>query len=512
MRGEGANHLKNDPNHSELSLILNRSDLSGSGLPLYRQICESVRKAILIGRLRSGVRLPSTRRLSRELGVSRNTVLVAFDQLIAEGYLVTKRGSGTFVADGLTDSHLKALRPGSAPASPNGSARTVSSRGNRLRELDAAFSSDREMPRAFQTGLTCIDEFPLEIWKRILSRILRGSRPANLDYLDYREIQGYLPLREAISRYLGLSRGLACEPERIFIVSGSQQGLDLAARVLLDKDGVALVEDPGYRGVLGALRAAEARIVPIPLDEEGFSVAEAENRNENVSAVFVTPSHHFPTGTVMSLSRRLGLLEWSNKNGVWIVEDDYDSEFRYDGRPLSALSGLDAHERVVYVGTFSKVMFPSMRLGYLVVPSDLVSVFQKALLYTSLHAPTLEQAALADFINEGHFGRHIRRMKKLYAEKQDLLAGELTKHLSDFLEVRPDNAGLSLIAGLRRDRTDIVVAERALCHGVYVAPLSFYCIESTLPGALIFGYAGVEEAEIREGVRRLRDVFTGRTA
>lgn len=475
---------------------------------MFRQIYERLRQSILQGRLGAGVKLPSTRRLSNDLGVSRNTVLIAFEQLVAEGYLVTKLGSGTFVAEGLPESFLKAPRVKPGSSNTDTSPRTVSGRGSRLTELEAAFLSDQELPRAFQTGLTSINDFPFDIWKRILSRSLRGSGPTNLDYLGYREIQGHPPLREAISRYLAISRGLVCEPDQIFIVNGSQQGLDLAARVLLDKGEAAYIEDPCYRGVVGALRAAEALTVPIPLDEEGFSIAEADKRNEKVTAVFVTPSHHFPTGTVMTLGRRLELLEWAEERGAWIVEDDYDSEFRFDGKPLSALSGLDRYDRVIYAGTFSKVMFPSMRLGYLVVPADLVSVFRKALLFTSLHAPTLEQAALTEFINEGHFVRHIRRMKKLYAEKQNILAVEIQEHLSDFLDVKPDNAGMSLIAWLKGTESDTELAERALSRGVYVAPLSFFCLESSLPDALIFGYAGIEESEIRESVRLLRGAFS----
>lgn len=498
---------KNSFKNFDFELILNRSNVRKSETPLFEQIYENIRQAILSRRLRVGTKIPSTRLLAKELKVSRNTVLNAFEQLFAEGYLITKKGSGTYVAEKLPDDLLQARNESFDSKPHQKTLRKISERGKKLAKTKVAFSANDKKPRAFQTGFTAHDKFPMNIWTRIITRNLRKSSGKLQEYLDYREIHGYFPLREAISKYLASSRGVVCEPEQIIIVSGSQQGLDLAARVLLDKGDEVLIEDPNYKGALGALLAAEAKIIPVPLDAEGIDLAAAQRISKNSRAAFVTPSHHFPLGTVMSLSRRLELLEWANRNGTWIVEDDYDSEFRYDGKPFPALYGLDGNDRVIYSGTFSKVMFPSLRLGYLVVPPDLVNAFAKALLFTTVHAPVLEQVALTDFINEGHFGRHIRRMRKLYAERQDLLVNEIQDKLSDFLEVEKDNAGMSLVAWLKKDVRDVKVAEVALRKGVYISPLSLYCLNEKLPNGLVLGYTGFSKKEVREGIKRLQIAF-----
>lgn len=471
---------------------------------LYRQLYENLRQAILARRLPGGARLPASRSLAAALNISRNTVTTAYDQLIAEGYLVGKTGAGTFVADELFEDELIFAKTGSRPKKNAKLHHRLSRRGAVLAKTSVSFSPEPKKPRAFQPGFSAIDEFPLDIWTRILTKRLRRL-PRTV--LDYGETGGFPPLREAIADYLGTLRGVHCRAAQVIIVNGSQQALDLSARILLDEGDEAWIEDPGYIGARGAFLSAGARLVPVPVDEQGISVREGEKRSANARVAYVTPSHQFPLGIVMSLARRLELLEWASRRRAWIIEDDYDSEFRYDGKPLSALQGLDRENRVIYVGTFSKVMFPSLRLGYLVVPPDLVETFTNSLAFTAYHVPVLEQLALTDFIGEGHFSRHIRRMRALYAERQEILLAEINKKLRDFLGVEKEVAGMHLIGWLKNDFDDQTAAKTALEHGVFVPPLKFFCVREKLPDGLLIGYTGVSPKEIRTGVERLENAF-----
>lgn len=498
--------MSNQLENFDIQLFLTEPLSHASDTPLFRQIYENIRQAILSRRLKIGSQMPPTRYLAKELGVSRSTLINAFEILISEGYLVGKLGSGTFVAEKLPDD-LLVSRAKETENSFDKSNRNISQRGKKLSETKIAFSESFGKSKAFGLGLTEIEQFPIHLWKRIIAKILRKNSWKLTDYFEHFGVQGYPPLREAIAKYIGASRGVICSPEQIIIVTGSQQGLDLASRVLLDKGDKVWIEDPNYKGARGALTAAEARIIPVPLDAEGLSVEAGKNLAKTARAAFVTPSHQFPLGTVMSLSRRLELLKWANQNSAWIIEDDYDSEFRYDGKPFSALQGLDTNNRVIYIGTFSKVLFSSLRLGYLVVPPDLVQAFVKTLLFTSFHAPILEQLVLADFINEGHFGRHVRKMRRLYAERQKVLVAEIEKNLGEFLEVKSEEAGMHLIAWLKKNLRDTEVAKRAQENAVQVAPLSFYCLNVKLPDGLILGYTGISKSEIRQGIKRLRKCF-----
>jgi GntR family transcriptional regulator/MocR family aminotransferase len=469
---------------------------------LFQQIYEGLRQAILSHRLRVGAQMPSTRALAKDLKVSRNTVMSVYDQLIAEGFLQGKRGAGTFVAEDISD-ELLAVRNTKTPNN-SASSRQIARRGKVFFETSFSFTNQPHKPRAFQTGFSAIDEFPIEIWTRIASRRLRKMPRSRLDYC---ETQGYPPLREEIAKYLASSRGVLCEAEQVIIVAGSQQGLDLTARVLLDVGDEAWIEDPNYVGAKGALLAAGAKLIPVPLDSEGLDVKTGIKLSQNARLAYVTPSHQFPLGVVMSLSRRLELLEWANQNSAWIVEDDYDSEFRYEGKPLMALQGLDNDNRVIYIGTFSKVLFPSLRLGYLVVPPDLVGIFTNALSFIAYHAPMLEQVVLTDFMREGYFGRHIRRMKNFYAERQKVLRTAINEHLNEYLEVEKDVAGMHLVAWLKNDLNDREIAEKALKFGVYTPPMSFYCTHEKLRDGLLLGYTGISPTEILTGVKRLREMF-----
>lgn len=470
-----------------------------SPTPLHRQVYEQLREAVLSRRLRAGVRLPSTRMLATELSVSRNTVLSAYEQLLAEGYLEARVGSATYVAGQLPDDILcvraqtaKGLRLTRANRGP-------SRRGAMIDAARPRCHVEEHPPRPFRPGLPAIDEFPSEVWARLLARYWRHpSRHLSA----YGHSAGYRPLRKAIAEYVREARGVRCDAEQVIVVAGSQQGLDLAARVLLDPGDSIWIEDPGYIGARGAFLAAGARLIPVPIDREGIDVASAIAVNETARMVYVTPSHQYPLGVVMSLPRRLTLLHWASRSGAWILEDDYDSEYRYTGRPVASLQGLDNEGCVIYLGTFSKVLSPALRLGYLVAPPDLVNTFTAARSLADEHSPTMLQAALAEFIAEGHFARHVRRMRVLYAERQAAMV-EAARELAGLLDVEAGEAGLHLVGWLPQGVDDRAAALRAGEHGVDVRPLSDYSLRPLSRGGLMLGYAAFTPGEIREGIKRL---------
>ena len=423
----------------------------------------------------------------------------AFRQLLAEGYLEGKAGSGTYVAGSLPEELLQA-RTGVGPAPPpRRVGRRLSRRGDVLAKTPATVVKDRGRPRAFRPGLPALDEFPLQTWQRLVREVCR--KPKGI--LGYGEPAGYRPLREEISAYLGVARAVKCSWEQVIVVSGSQQALDLCARLLLDPGEKVWVEDPGYAGARGALIGAGANPVLVPVDEEGLNVEAGIEQEADARLACVTPSHQYPLGVTMSLSRRLALLDWAGRRDAWVVEDDYDSEYRYGGRPLEALQGLDTGGRVIYAGTFSKVLFPSLRLGYLVVPPDLVESFTAARELADRHSPLIEQAVLARFMSEGHFARHTRRMRKLYAGRQAALVEAANHHLRDLLDVRPAEAGLHLVGRLPESVDDRGASRYARAAGVEAPPLSLYGVQPRARRGLLLGYAAVAEPEIQSGVRGL---------
>ena len=494
-----------------LPLSLDKNDAE----PLYRQLYGQLRLAVLDGRIAPGTRLPSSRALAEELTCSRNTVVNAYEQLLYEGYLEGAIGSGTYVSSELPDGMLtvtpaaRATRDAAPPRGPSLSRRGAA--------LAAVTREGRRHGGAFVTSVPDVREFPFEVWGRLLGRIWR--RPDD-GLIRHGPSQGYPPLRRAIAAYLRAVRGLVCEPEQVFIASGAQQGLDLAARLLLDPGDPVWFEEPGYLGLRGALVAAGARLVPVPVDDEGLSVADGRALEPRARLAAVTPSHQYPLGVTMSLSRRLALLDWAAEAGAWILEDDYDSEYRYAGRPLAALQGLEASRsngaagaRVIYAGTFSKVMFPALRLGYLVVPPDLVEMVTRARGSLDDYPSTVAQPALAAFIEEGHFAAHIRRMRRLYAARQDCLLQALERHCAGLLTARPDPAGLHLIADLAPDLAarldDRAASARAAAQGVHAPALSTYFIGEAPRQGLMLGYAAVPEQEIEAGARRLASALRG---
>ncbi|HEV8579566.1 MAG TPA: PLP-dependent aminotransferase family protein [Thermoanaerobaculia bacterium] len=473
--------------------------------PLHRQIYESYREAIVERRLRGGQRLPSTRSLAAELQISRIPVLNAFEQLLAEGYFESRVGAGTFVASSLPDELSTVDARGIARGAAARPGRRIISRG------PAALLRREPEPwlqgwGAFRVSQPAVDHFPFEVWSSLLARL---SRNTSRGLLLYGDPMGYLPFREAIADYLRTSRAVRCEADQIMVVSGSQQALEISVRVLLDPGSEVWVEEPGYSGARDVLTMAGAVLVPVPVDDQGLDVAAGTARCPQARAAYVTPSHQYPLGVTMSASRRLQLLDWAQRSGAWIIEDDYDSEYRYESLPVAALQGLDRDSRVIYIGTFSKVLFPALRLGYIVIPADLVARFAAVREAMDIFPPALYQAVLADFIAEGYFGRHIRRTRQLYRERRSALVDALRDELGDKLQVLGSEAGMHLVAALPAGSPDRRISVQAARQGLWAMPLSAcYLGEPSRPG-LVLGYGGTAVAEIPDAVRRLRDAIVG---
>jgi GntR family transcriptional regulator/MocR family aminotransferase len=468
--------------------------------PLHRQIYEGYRDAIVERRFRAGQRMPSTRSLAAELGVSRIPVLDAFEQLLAEGYFEARVGAGTFVAGSL---------PGDVPrvsAAAGGTARPGRRAVSRTRKVSPRPEPDPWLrgSGAFRLSEVALDHFPFQVWSRLINRHSRNP-PRSL--LSYGDPMGHRPFREALAAYLRTARAVRCEADQIMVVSGSQQGLEVSARVLLDPGNRVWVEEPGYGGARDVLAMAGARLVPVPVDQEGLDVGEGIRRSPRPRAVYVTPSHQYPLGVTMSASRRLQLLDFARRRGAWILEDDYDSEYRYDSLPIAALQGLDRDARVVYIGTFSKVLFPALRIGYVVVPADLVARFAAARESMDIFPPTLYQAVLTDFIGEGHFARHLRRMRQVYRERRGALVEAIRAQLGGALRVVGDEAGAHLTATLRDRSGDRQVALRAAREGLRVMPLSSCYLGRPTRQGVVLGYGGTSLPDIAEGVRSLRRVL-----
>ncbi len=473
-----------------------------SSVPLHRQIYFEIRGAILDGRLRPGTRLPASRTLARDLSVSRNTVMSAFDQLNAEGYIAGKVGAGSFVPAHLPQELIASgQRPDALKEqSATGHRAKPSKRAAEL--LGLARQIEPRVP--FAPGLPEVDQFPFKEWARLLGKHWR--RPAR-DLLISTAPGGYPALCHAISGYLATARAVFCRPEQVIITSGSRQALDLAARVLIDPGDPAWIENPGYRPTGSVLSAAGARLVPVPVDDEGLSYTEGRKLEPHPRMICVTPSHQYPLGITMSLRRRLQLLEGAREVGSFVLEDDYDSEYRYAGRPLAALQGLDQDGRVIYLGTFSKVMFPGIRLGYIVVPDHLLDAFLKIRTLIDAYPSSIGQAALASFIEEGYLASHIRRMRPLYAERQQVLI-EALGEVTDKLSLSKADAGMHLVARLEDGLDDRLVAQKAKERGIQAPALATYFHgEATLSG-LMLGYAGVDETKIREAVGHLAAVIS----
>ncbi len=485
--------------------MLLRLDRSG---PLYRQVYRSLRAGILDGTLKPASRLPSTRSLTADARISRTTALLAYDQLLAEGYATARRGSGTYVA-----AELPGARPLPPPrvADAHAPLPRLSRYAERLlspdhRGLPRWTPRERPLPYDFRYGRPAFGDFPHALWRRLIARRLRSASARSLDYSPP---EGLLDLREAIADYLRRSRAVACTADEIVVVNGSQQGLELVARLLLDPGSGVLLEEPHYAGARRAFAGAGARLVTAPVGLEGLDVTRLPGRLAAVRLAYVTPSHQFPLGVVMTAPRRLALLDWAARRGAYVVEDDYDSEYRHIGRPIESLQGLDRGGRVIYLGTFSKVLFPALRLGYLVLPRPLVRAFRAAKAIADTGSPTLEQGALADFMREGHFERHLHRSRARASSRQRAMLAALAEHFGERVEVSGADAGLHLVAwvrGLAAEDLGELVASAARA-GVGVYPVTPYFLKAPRRAGLLLGYAGLSENEIRRGIRQLAAVL-----
>jgi GntR family transcriptional regulator/MocR family aminotransferase len=473
---------------------------------LYHQLYDWFRRAIIDGRLRPGQRVPSSRSLAVELGVSRIPVLNAYEQLFAEGYFETLVGAGTYVARSIPDEAMHAAAGKTRKSLPESAEtkgpRRTSHRSAALTPMPAQTWLDNL--GAFRVSLPALDHFPITIWSKLVAR--HAHKPPK-GIMAYSGAMGYLPFRNAIAEYLGAFRAIRCDPSQILVTTGSQQGLQLSAQVLLDpKDRVA-IEEPCYHGARQAFLATGARLVCIPVDGEGIKVADLVRRAKDVRAIYITPSHQYPTGMTMGAARRMILLSWAARSGAWIIEDDYDSEYRFDSRPIASLQGLDTDARVIYVGTFSKVLFPALRLGYVVVPKDLVAAFSAARDAADVFSSTLYQAVLTDFIREGHFARHVRRMRTLYMERRKMLVTAIQAEMPDLLDVIGAEAGMHLVALLPPGVDDVAVSISAAQNGISAMPLSACYAKQPTRGGLILGYGGADESQISDGIRKLSAIL-----
>jgi len=457
------------------------------GGPLHRQIYERLRAAILEGSLLPGARLSSSRSLASQLGTSRGTVELAYATLASEGYIEARAAAGTIVA-------------------PTLSRQRPASRGRRAAPVrifnDLAIETAK--PKPFQLGLPALDRFPRKLWSRLTAR---NARHLPASALTYQDAAGHRPLREAIANYLAIARGLACSSDQIFITAGYQGALGLIARTLLRPGDPVWFEDPGYFLAREALTQAGAALVPLPVDGEGIDVGAGKARAPWARFAVVTPSHQAPLGVTLSLNRRLALLAWAAEAGAWVIEDDYDSEYRYLGRPLPALKSLDEGSRVLYVGTFSKVLLPGLRLGYLVVPVPEIERFDRAAGLLMPSQGFLDQMTVADFMSEGHFARHIRRMRQLYAERRRALAAALETRLGDRLRIELQAGGMHLMAWLQPGCDDEALAQRAWTEGLAPFPLSRAVIETKRPPALGLSFTNIAVEEAPRVAARLAAVL-----
>jgi GntR family transcriptional regulator/MocR family aminotransferase len=472
---------------------------------LHRQIYERYRTAIVEGKLVPRQRIPSSRALASELGVSRFPVLNAYDQLSAEGYIESRVGAGMVVSSSIPDlitstqparATFPLLHSGPRPVARRSSILPRFERPPWLRGLGA-----------LRVAQVASDQFPLHVWSKLVARCCRNM---DVNSFHYGDPHGSEPIREAIASYLRTARSLRCQAEQIMLVSGSQQALEITARVLLDPGSRVWIEEPGYRMAADVLALAGCRLIPVPVDREGLDVAAGIKLCSKAQAAFVTPSHQFPLGVTMSASRRLRLLDWAQSSGSWIIEDDYDSEYRYQSMPIAALQGLDADARVIYIGTFSKVLFPALRLGYVVIPLDLVDRFRTIRRAMDLGPPNFYQDVIADFMNEGHFARHIRRMRILYRDRRSSLVESIQKEFGAMVEMLGDEAGMHLTVRLRSRTRDLEVAERAARQNLWIWPLSSAYMNKALEQGFILGFGSTPTAEIPVAVRKLRKLLTTR--
>ncbi|EPL6454904.1 PLP-dependent aminotransferase family protein [Providencia rettgeri] len=465
-------------------------------------VYHTIRNAILDGRIASGVKLPSSRALAEMMSISRNSVIAGFDRLIDEGYLYSKKGSGTYVSANIPDELVRTTSPLQSVEQPEYSALNLNPKVATLTRLWDQSRPKTQSHQMFNIGIGCVDQFPHELWGRLLGRVWRKSKQT-IPYFNHPD--GFTPLKKLLVDYVHSTRGVHCKEKQIIIVNGTQQAINLAAKVLLQQGDKVWLDDPGYDSARAILTAAGADISPIPSDHEGMDIAYGAKHHGNAKLVYTAPSHQFPLGTTLSLSRRLALLDWAQQNNAWIFEDDYNSEFRFLSKPIQALQGLDNHQRVIYAGTFSKMMYPGFRLGFLIVPEILSEAFTMMKYYSDSHCGYLEQASLAQFIQEGHYARHVRKIRKICHDRQNAFFNAVNLYLPHLFEVQMTDSGIHTVCWIKAGYDINLVLEQCRLLGFGAQPLSRYCINSTKQNAILFGYAAHTETDIVQNVMLLSE-------
>ncbi|HEX3878276.1 MAG TPA: PLP-dependent aminotransferase family protein [Bryobacteraceae bacterium] len=460
------------------------------GTTLTRWLYDELRGAIADGRLRAGTRLPASRDFAQHYKLSRGTVVTVFEQLEIEGFLRTKVGAGTWVSN-------TAERPLARRQTFDASRKLPSPMGGLKRDGPA---------HPFRCYEPAVDQFPRHIWARLASRRMRG---ASADFLSERDAQGHKPLRDALANYLAVSRGVKCSADQIVITSGVQQALDLVARALLKRGDSIWMEDPGYFGAVTAFRNAGVNVVPVPVDEQGISVTSGRKRARNAKAAYLTPAHQFPLGVMMPAERRLAILDWAREAGAFLIEDDYDGEYRFEGSPAPCLQSLDRNDSVILMGTFNKILFSSLRVGYIVLPPALLDPVLAFRFGLDQNSVALEQGVLCDFIVEGHLGRYVRRTRELYGARLAVLQEEIRRRLGGLLEVPPIQAGLSTVAYLRNGVASRRAESAAASYGVETMAIDRFRIERKDVEGLLLGFAAFDERQIRKAAEKLEAALTG---
>ncbi|EJD6507097.1 PLP-dependent aminotransferase family protein [Providencia rettgeri] len=468
-------------------------------------VYHTIRDAILDGRINTGIKLPSTRALAEMMSISRNSVIAGFDRLIDEGYLYTKKGSGTYVSAKIPDELVRTTSKPQIINCPEYNALNLNPIISTLESLWDKSRPNTNTHQMFNIGIGCVDQFPHELWGRLLGRVWRKSKSA-IPHFNHPD--GYMPLKKLVADYVRSTRGVHCNENQIIIVNGTQQAINLVSKVLLKQGDTVWLDDPGYDSARAILTATGAKIAAIPSDQEGMDITYAAKQYSHAKLIYTTPSHQFPLGTTLSLSRRLALLDWAQQNNAWIFEDDYNSEFRFSSKPIQALQGLDNHQRVIYAGTFSKMMYPGFRLGFLVVPEILSEPFTMMKYYSDSHCGYLEQAALAQFIQEGHYARHVRKIRKICHDRQNAFLSAINLYLPHLFDVQMTDSGIHTVCWVKAGYDIRIILEQCQQLGFGAQPLSRYCIESRNHNAILFGYAAHNENDIISSVKRLSEKLT----
>jgi GntR family transcriptional regulator/MocR family aminotransferase len=461
--------------------------------PASRQVYNAIRSAILRGILRGGSRLPSTRGLSKSLGVARNGVVAAYDQLLMEGYLQSRSGIGTFVAPAIRAS-------ANAPGTRGGPEPTLSRRASAITGQPRFHRNANKLN--LHPGYPETETFPFAVWSKLLAR---RALSRSDELLTYTSFAGHPALRSAIANYVAVMRGIACSPEQVVVTTGAQAALDILARMLLDSGDVAWLEEPGYVGARSVLLASGARLVPLRVTDQGWAMFDPALARPGL--IYVTPSCQWPTGRTMWAGERLELLELANRQNAWIIEDDYDGEYRFRGRATSALQGMDASGRVIYVGTFGKTLFSSLRIGFMIVPVDVVAAVERMVEVTGQFAPLLLQATLADFIEKGHFAAHLKKMRALYAQRQREFMDLCREHLAEWMTVSASDSGIQCLGRFAKPFDDREVARVAFGHGVDTQPISQFYSHDEPQHGLLLGYGRLNQRDSQSGVSMLKRTF-----